>query len=207
MAQYGRVLARVIGLAVLGVLTAGTAWAVDAPVLSLIEEPAGQSLAPSAPIDPFDYSYCGGKPVYPVIGFNFSTACGPRNQIGLGRRGHLMWLFPPRRAGDAPVRGKRLLSEIELKRLSLLAEVVQIADPAPAAPGAVIYSLGVNFQGRPDKRMRTPVSDAYTPANALFQTMLKLVPDAPLLPACEGALRDFDPTLHPAERFDAPATP
>jgi hypothetical protein len=115
-----------------------------------------------------------------------------------------MWLFPPQREGASPARGKRLLTEEQLKRLSLLAEVVQIADPPPAAPGELIYSLGVNFQGRPDKRARAPLSDAYTPANALFQEMLKLVPDAPLLPACEGALRDFDPTLHPAERLAGP---
>lgn len=200
MVSNKRAPARLRGLAVLGMMITGTAWAAGAPA----EQPSTPS---SAPIDPFDYSYCGGKPVYPVIGFNFATACGPRNQIGLGRRGHLMWLFPPRREGDAPVRGKQLLTEAELKRLSLLAEVVQIADPPPAAPGAVIYSLGINFQGRPDKRLRTPVSDAYTPANALFQEMLKLVPDAPLLPVCEGALRDFDPTLHPAERVAGPATP
>lgn len=200
MLRRKRASARLSGLAVLGMIVTGTACAAGAP--------AGQpSTIPSAPIDPFDYSYCGGKPVYPVIGINFATACGPRNQIGLGRRGHLMWLFPPRREGDAPVRGKQLLTEAELKQLSLLAEVVQIADPAPAAPGAVIYNLGINFQGRPDKRMRTPVSDTYTPANALFQAMLKLVPDAPLLPACEGALRDFDPTLHPAERVGEPAAP
>lgn len=200
MQRKKRALARLLWLAVLGVVIPGTAWTAGAP--------AGQSpITPSAPIDPFDYSYCGGKPVYPVIGFNFATVCGPRNQIGLGRRGHLMWLFPPRREGDSPVRGKRLLTEPELKRLSLLAEVVQLADPAPAAPGAVIYSLGINFQGRPDKRMRTPLSDAYTPANALFQAMLTLVPDVPLLPACEGALRDFDPTLHPAERVAGPAAP
>ena len=200
MQKKMRALARMRGLAVLGMLFTSTAWAAGTP--------AGQpSIVPVAPIDPFDYSYCGGKPVYPVIGINFATACGPRNQIGLGRRGHLMWLFPPQRAGDSPVRGKHLLPEADLKRLSLLAEVVQIADPAPAAPGAVIYNLGINFQGRPDKRMRTPVSDTYTPANALFQAMLKLVPDAPVLPDCEGALRDFDPTLHPAERIAAPAAP
>jgi len=200
MERNGRALARLQQLAVLGMLATSTAWAAGAP--------AGQlSSTPSAPIDPFDYSYCGGKPVYPVIGINFATACGPRNQIGLGRRGHLMWLFPPRHEGDSSVRGKQLLTEIELKRLSLLAEVVQLADPAPAAPGAMIYSLGINFQGRPDKRMRMPLSDTYTPANALFQAMLKLVPDAPVLPACEGALRDFDPTLHPGERVAAPAAP
>jgi len=200
MERIKHALACLPGFAVLAMLIAGTACTAGATA-------ALPSSMSRAPIDPFDYSYCGGKPVYPVIGFNFATACGPRNQIGLGRRGHLMWLFPPRREGDAPVRGKQLLTEAELKRLSLLAEVVQIADPVPPAAGAVIYNLGVNFQGRPDKRMRTPVSDAYTPANALFQAMLKLVPDAPLLPACEGALRDFDPTLHPAERVAGPAAP
>jgi len=200
MERKKRTSACLLWLAVLGVMIPGTGWAAGAPAVPL-------PIAPAAPIDPFDYSYCGGKPVYPVIGFNFATACGPRNQIGLGRRGHLMWLFPPHREGDNPVRGKRLPTEIELKRLSLLAEVVQIADPAPAAPGAMIYSLGINFQGRPDKRMRTPLSDAYTPANALFQAMLTLVPATPLLPVCEGAMRDFDPTLHPAERVAGSAAP
>jgi hypothetical protein len=156
--------------------------------------------AGSAPIDPFDYSYCGGKPVYPVIGFNFATACGPRNQIGLGRRGHLMWLIPPRAAGEAPQYGKRKLSDEELARLSLLAEVVQLADPPPAALGRVMYDLGVDFQGRPYKRVHAPVSDAYTPANALFQALLTLVPHAPVLPECGGEPRDFNPTLAPDER-------
>jgi hypothetical protein len=158
-------------------------------------------------IDPFDYSYCGGKPVYPVIGYNFASACGPRNQIGLGRRGHLMWLFPPREAGAVAARGKRKLSEDELKRLSLLAEVAQLADPPTPAPGAVLYTLGIDFQGRPYRRVHAPVSAAYTPANALFQAMLALVPDAPWLPACEGAPRDFDPTLVPAERLTGRAAP
>lgn len=200
MEREKRALARLLRLAVLGTMIPGTAWSAGTP--------AGQvSIVPAAPVDPFDYSYCGGKPVYPVIGINFATACGPRNQIGLGRRGHLMWLFPPQRAGDNPVRGKQLLTEIQLKRLSLLAEVVQIADPAPAAPGTMIYSLGINFQGRPDKRLRAPVSDAYTPANVLFQEMLNLVPDVPLLPVCEGASHDFDPTLHPAARVAGSAAP
>ena len=97
MVRNKRASARLRGLAVLGMMVTGTAWSAGAS--------AGQpSITPAAPIDPFDYSYCGGKPVYPVIGFNFATACGPRNQIGLGRRGHLMWLFPPQREGDSPVR-------------------------------------------------------------------------------------------------------
>jgi hypothetical protein len=178
--------------AVLAALVAGTAGAA---------EPAAEPMA--VPVDPFDYSYCGGKPVYPVIGFNFATACGPRNQMGLGRRGHLMWLVPPRRAGEAPSRGKRLLSEEELKHLSLLAEVVQLADPPVATVGQVMYDLGVDFQGRPYKRAHAPVSDAYTPANALFQALLALVPDAPVLPECAGERRDFSPTLPTEERADA----
>lgn len=184
--------------AVLGMLILGMAWSAGLPAASF-------PVVPAVPIDPFDYSYCGGKPVYPVIGFNFSTACGPRNQIGLGRRGHLMWLLPARNAGDAPRRGKRLLSEEELRRLSLMAEVVQIADAPDALPGSVIYSLGINFQGRPDKHVHAPVTGEYTPANALFQVMLKLVPDSPQLPACDGELRVFDPTLRPLERAALPA--
>ena len=46
------------------------------------------------PIDPFDYNFCGGERVYPIVGVNISTACGPRNQIALGRRGKIMWFFP-----------------------------------------------------------------------------------------------------------------
>lgn len=161
--------------------------------------------AGEAPIDPFDYAYCGGKPVYPVIGFNFSTACGPRNQIALGRRGKLMWSFPGADGTSILHHGTRHLTVDELARLSLLAEVVQLADTPPAVTGPVMYDLGVDFQGRPYKRVHAPVSAAYTPANALFQALLALVPDAPLLPACEGPVRDFKPTLVPAERTAASA--
>lgn len=156
-----------------------------------------------APIDPFDYAYCGGKPVYPVIGFNFSTACGPRNQIALGRRGKLMWSFAGADGASIAHRGARHLTVDQLARLTLLAEVVQLADPPPAAFGPVMYDLGVDFQGRPYKRVHAAVSEAYTPANALFRELLALVPDAPLLPTCQGATRDFRPAPVPAGRTAA----
>jgi hypothetical protein len=183
-------MSRKVVLAVLAVLTAGTAMAA---------EPA----APDRPIDPFDYSYCGGKAVYPVIGFNFATACGPRNQIGLGRRGHLMWSIPSADPDGKPVHGKRLLPVETLKRLSMLAEVVQLADSPPPAVGEVMYDLGVDFQGRPYKRVHAPVSEGYTPANALFAALLKEVDLKPMLPECDGPVRDFRPTQLPSERSQA----
>lgn len=157
-------------------------------------------MAGETAIDPFDYAFCGGKPVYPVIGFNFSTACGPRNQIALGRRGKLMWSFAGADGASIAHHGTRHLTVDTLARLTLLAEVVQLADPPPAAIGPVMYDLGIDFQGRPYKRVHAPAGDAYTPANALFQALLALVPDAPLLPACDGSARDFRPTLVPSER-------
>jgi len=155
------------------------------------------------PIDPWDYSYCGGQPVYPVIGYTFATLCGPRNQIALGRRGHLMWSFPSLHDPASGQRGTRLLGTEELKRLSLLAEVAHLADSPPAGPGTVVYNLGIDFQGRPYKRVHAPLGDQYAPAHVLFRAMLASVPDAPQLPACDGALRDFNPTLMPAERLSA----
>lgn len=166
----------------------------------VVEAAAAETLPVSPPIDPFDYSYCGGKPVYPVIGFNFATACGPRNQIALGRRGSLMWLFPAADGKSVWHRGAQQLSAEELARLSLLAEVAQLAAAPPPATGEVIFNLGIDFQGRPYKRAHAALTPNYTPVNELFHAMLRLVPDAPLLPACAGALPDFDPTLPPAER-------
>jgi hypothetical protein len=168
--------------------------------IAATEAPAVQ---PQAPIDPFDYSYCGGQPVYPVIGYNFATFCGPRNQVALGRRGSLMWLFPAADGQTVLHQGKRKLSEEDLKRLSLLAEVAQLADPTTVRGGPVIYDLGIDFQGRSYKRIHTTFTDAYTPANELFRAMLALVPESPLLPACPGAAQDFNPTLLPADRRTA----
>ena len=171
----------------------------DVEVSSSADPPAGAADA-AAPIDPFDYSYCGGKPVYPVIGFNVATSCGPRNQIGLGRRGHLMWFIPSQEEGGKPVFGKRLLPEETLKKLTVLAEVVQLADAPPAMIGAVMYDLGVDFQGRPYKRVHAPVAGEYSPANALYQALMAELKMELVLPACEGPVQDFRPTLWPAER-------
>jgi hypothetical protein len=173
-------------------------------VLAAVETATAESSAPATPpIDPFDYSYCGGQPVYPVIGYNFATFCGPRNQVALGRRGNLMWLFPAADGRTARHQGARQLSEEELKRLSLLAEVAQLADPTTVNGGPVIYDLGIDFQGRSYKRIHTTFTDAYTSANKLVRAMLALVPDQPLLPGCAEAEKDFNPTLPPAERRTA----
>lgn len=173
-------------------------------MLALTAAGAMAAGVPEKPADPFDYSYCGGKPVYPVIGYNFATACGPRNQIAVGRRGQLMWLFPS--ADDKTVlhQGVRKLSAEQLNRISLLAEVTQLADSADSIAGAVMYDLGINFSGRPNKREHAAFTRHYTPANELLRTLLNLVPDAPQLPDCAGAATDFDPTLTPAQRQPAP---
>ncbi len=167
---------------------------------------AAESLPDIPPIDPFDYSYCGGKPVYPVIGYNIATSCGPRNQVALGRRGTLMWSFPSTDNKTPLHHGKRLLTPEELKRLSLLAEVAQLADPTIVPGGPVIYELGIDFQGRTYKRMHTTFTDSYTPANELLRAMLALVPDQPLLPACAETVKDFNPTLLPSDRRPGPRT-
>ncbi len=158
-----------------------------------------QTVAAPAP-DPFDYSYCGGKPVYPVIGFNFSTFCGPRNQIALGRRGRLMWLFPSDDGAGVQARGARQLSEAELGKLTLLAEVAHLAGQPRAAKGSVRYELGIDFSGRGYRRIKGVVGDDGTSAMALYEAMRALVPDAPLLPKCSAAVGDFQPTRLPAER-------
>lgn len=175
-----------------------------AVALALTAGTAAAGTAPDKPADPFDYSYCGGKPVYPVIGYNFATACGPRNQIAVGRRGQLMWLFPSADGKTMLHHGVRQLTADELNRISLLAEVTQLADNAdgPAAP--VMYDLGVNFSGRPNKRDHAAFTADYTPANELLRTLLKLVPDAPLLPDCAGVATDFSPTLTPVQRHSMP---
>lgn len=153
------------------------------------------------PRDPFDYSYCGGQPMYPVIGYNFATSCGPRNQVALGRRGLLMWLFPDKEGNAILHQGSRKLSEAELKRLSLLAEVAQFSDTTIKSQGPVLYDMGIDFSGRPYMRMRAAFTDAYTPANELFRALLSLVPDQALLPDCDNKIVDFNPTLKSSERF------
>jgi hypothetical protein len=152
-----------------------------------------------APPDPFDYSYCGGKPVYPVIGFNFATACGPRNQIGLGRRGRLMWLFTTA-DGRAHASGNRNLTDEEAGELMLLAEAAQLAAAPAPATGAVRYDLGINFTGRRDKRAHGVLYAHTDSVQALFDAMKRLVPAEPLLPECTDAPADFSPTRLPHER-------
>jgi len=162
-------------------------------------------LTGNVPIDPFDYSYCGGKPVYPVIGFNFATWCGPRNQIGLGRRGRLMWLFPT--ADDQlHASGNRLLTEDVLAELLLLAEAAQLAAPPVAAQGAVRYDLGINFTGRREKHAHGVLYASSDSVQALFDALKRLVPDQPLLPVCAEAPPDFSPTRLPQVRRAAPGT-
>jgi hypothetical protein len=156
---------------------------------------------PISSVDPFDYNYCGGVPVYPVIGISFSTFCGPRNQLALGRYGTLMWLFPALDGAKVLHQGKRKLSDKELKHLSLLAEVAQLADPLPPQPGAVNYRLGINFSGRATKRMHAVKDERYAPANKLFEAMLEMVPDKPALPECSSGPGFFDPNQLPGDRW------
>jgi hypothetical protein len=162
---------------------------------------------PLMPIDPFDYGYCGGQPVYPVIGVNFASFCGPRNQVALGRRGKLMWVFPSADGRSAHAQGARHLSTEELKRLSLLAEVAQLADPTRSEADGLNYQMGIDFQGRPYKRLHAVLTPDYTPANELLRAMLALVPTQPLLPDCAPGARYYDPTLLPAERKPLPEQP
>lgn len=186
------IMKRLLFCVVLGSL-AVTSVAADAPRLK--------------PVDPFDYSYCGGQPVYPVIGINFSSFCGPRNQVALGRRGELMWTFPSADGTRAHAQGKRQLGEAELKRLSLLAEVAQFADATYSDATGMNYQMGIDFQGRPYKRLHAVLTDGYTPANELLRAMLQLVPDKPLLPACPQSAKYYNPTLLPADRQPLAAQP
>lgn len=175
-------------------------FAVFALLLGIRSVFAQEPQPAAAPTDPFDYSYCGGKPVYPVIGINFSTACGPRNQIAVGRRGKLMWLFPTENGNGVHRRGVRQLSEAELARITLLAEVTQLAPPPAFRAHPLVYDLGIDFAGRPYRRLHGSTATPQASANVLVETLRSLVPDAPLLPACDHRPDDFNPTLVPRER-------
>jgi len=167
-------------------------------VLSAAPTMASESTSLSSR-DPFDYSYCGGKPMYPVIGFNFGTFCGPRNQIALGRRGLLMWSFPTPE-GNVHARGQRQLSPAQLDRITLLAEAAQLAGTPAVVDGPVVYDLGINFSGRPYKRVHGALHRRKDSVQILFDAMQQMVPVTPLLPNCENAPPDFNPTKVPAER-------
>lgn len=154
------------------------------------------SAEPEKPIDPFDYNFCGGERVYPIIGVNFSTACGPRNQVALGRRGKLMWLFPAGPDRTRSYKGQYKLSKEQLFTLSTLAEVAKITSNPQPKPHKIMYRMGINFSARLPKHIYSAVTNEYTPSNQLYEKMLSMVPesDKPSLPECNQKLSLFDPT-------------
>lgn len=167
----------------------------------LFEVRAASTSDDGKPIDPFDYNFCGGERVYPIVGVNISTACGPRNQIALGRRGKIMWFFP----GDKirkQYKGQMNLTKEQLAKLSILAEVAKVADSIEPVPSKMIYKMGINFSGRQPKYIYTTFNETYTPSNELLKQMMSLVPatEIPYFPACGQTLLVFDPTLHQEDR-------
>jgi protein SCO1/2 len=162
--------------------------------------PAGESSValanePSDPAaDTIDYGFCGSQPVYPVIGFNFATFCGPRNYIVLGRRGRLEWLFPEADEQRARLHGSRQLNEEELARLTILAEAAQLAGSPAFRPHPVVYDFSVDFHGRQTKVVHGTLANTDTSANRLIEALRKLVPGEPLLTACANSPVDFSPT-------------
>jgi len=153
------------------------------------------------PTNPFDYNFCGGERVYPIVGANIATICGPRNQVALGRRGKISWFFPA--YGKQPEKkGSYRLSDEQLMELSLLAEVVMVSSPVPPQPAKVIYKMGINFSARKPAYVHAPFTDAYTPGNRLLEAMLKYVPDKPTLPECRTATMLFDPTMRLQDRLE-----
>jgi len=169
--------------------------------LCLFEVSAGPAPEPDQPSDPFDYNFCGGERVYPIVGVNIATACGPRNQIALGRRGKLMWFFPGNK--DARTyKGQMQLSKAQLTQLSILAEVAKVTDSMKPRPSKLIYQMGINFSGRRPKYIYTSYEDIYTPSNELLKTMLSMVPasEIPHFPDCNQELTVFNPTLNQEAR-------
>jgi len=156
------------------------------------------------PTDPFDYNFCGGERVYPIIGVNFSTSCGPRNQVALGRRGSLMWFFPAAAKDQRSYKGNYKLNKEQLFRLSSMAEVASITDNPEPQPYAVMYKMGINFSGRQPKYIYAAKSFEYTPSNELLKLLLSMVPvtEVPNLPDCGTTLAVFDPTLNREQRAD-----
>jgi len=169
--------------------------------LCLCKLEAAPTLTEDKPVDPFDYNFCGGERVYPIVGVNISTACGPRNQIALGRRGKIMWLFPGDKTRPT-YQGNILLTKEQLAGLSILAEVAKITDNIAPVPSKLIYKMGINFSGRQPKYIYTTFNDSYTPSNALLRKMISLVPktEKPHFPECGPTLSIFDPTLHQHDR-------
>ena len=160
------------------------------------------------PTDPFDYNFCGGERVYPIVGVNFSTACGPRNQVALGRRGKLMWFFPGTDDTQS-YKGQYKLSKEQLAKLSTMAEVAKITDNPEPQPYRILYKMGINFSGRQPKYIYSAFTDEYTPSNELLKMMLSMIPmtDQANLPECGLTLSVFDPTLNSQERNHVPEKP
>lgn len=154
------------------------------------------------PIDPFDYNFCGGERVYPIIGVNFSTSCGPRNQVALGRRGKLMWFFPGTDADIQTYKGNYKLNKEQLFALSAMAEVAKMTDNPEPQPYPVLYKMGINFSARRPKYIYAAYTSEYTPSNELLKLMLSMVPvtEQPNLPDCGLSLSLFDPTLNIQQR-------
>ena len=160
-----------------------------------------QALDKEKPIDPFDYNFCGGERVYPIVGVNIATACGPRNQIALGRRGKIMWFFPGSE-NRKEYKGRMKLSKEQLSKLSILAEVAKVTDSVEPVPSKIIYKMGINFSGRQPKYIYTIFDETYSPSNTLLKEMMRLVPasEIPYFPDCGNTLTVFDPTLHQQDR-------
>ena len=159
------------------------------------------------PADPFDYNFCGGERVYPIVGVNIATSCGPRNQIALGRRGKIMWLFPGMKKqgnlkGAKAYRGQMQLSKQQLAKFSTLAEVAKITDSYEPKPDKVLYKMGINFSGRRPKYIFSAADNTYSPSNELLKQMLAAVPETEkiYLPDCGKAVSLFNPTLNLEQR-------
>jgi len=152
------------------------------------------------PTNPFDYNFCGGERVYPIVGVNIATACGPRNQIALGRRGKISWFYPAHDS-EPEKKGSYRLTDEQLAKLSLLAEVVMVSNSQQPDPGRVIYKMGINFSARRPAYVYASLVDKYTPGNKLLQAMQSYVPDIPKLPDCKDSLSIFDPTMRMEDRL------
>lgn len=175
--------------------------------LLLSQANAQTDLLKEKPADPFDYNFCGGERVYPIVGVNIATACGPRNQVALGRRGKIMWLFPGMQKqgnlkGAKAYRGQMQLSEQQLAKLSILAEVAKITDSMEPKASKVLYKMGINFSARQPKYIFAAADGTYSPSNELLKQMLAIVPETEkiYLPDCGKAVKLFNPTLNLEQR-------
>ena len=156
--------------------------------------------ADDKPVNPYDYNFCGGERVYPIVGVNIATKCGPRNQIALGRRGKISWFFPAHGL-EPEKKGSYRLQDDQLAKLSLLAEVVMVSPSKQPEPNQVLYRMGINFSARKPTYVYAPLSDKYTPGNKLLQAMRSHIPDEPRLPDCQSVPALFDPTMRMSERL------